>query len=95
MTFLSGVSCERHGEIEVESDLATAVIGKLIELFIGFGTSFAEQNIEIFEGGSVDGTKAVGAIDIGCRFDKSFSGQHQIGQEVAESFECTGRNHAR
>ena len=46
--------------------MATTVIGKLIELFIGFGTSFAEQNVEIFEGRRVDGTEAVGAIDITC-----------------------------
>jgi len=31
---------------------------------------------------------------MGCRFDESFSGQHQVGQEITKSFERSRRNHA-
>jgi hypothetical protein len=31
---LGGVTSERHGEVEAESDLPTAVIGELIELLV-------------------------------------------------------------
>jgi hypothetical protein len=74
--------------------LPTAVIGELIELFIGFVSAFALQDFEVFEGGRVDGTKAVGAIDIGCRFDEPLSGQHQIRQKITKSFESTRSYHA-
>jgi len=36
MTFLCGISCERHGEVEAGSDLATSVIGKLIRVVYRF-----------------------------------------------------------
>jgi len=35
---LCGVSGERHREVETQSDLPTAVISELMELFVGFGT---------------------------------------------------------
>ena len=31
---------------------------------------------------------------MGCRFDESFSWQHQVGQEITKSFERSRRNHA-
>jgi hypothetical protein len=76
---LSGVASQWYGEIEAESNLPTAVVGELVELLVGFGTSFAQQNFEVFQSGRVDGTKAEGAENIRCRFDEPLSGQHQIG----------------
>ena len=73
---LGGISGERHGQVEAKSDLPTAVIGELIELFIGFVASFALQNFKVFESGRADGTKAVGAKYRGSRFDESLSRQH-------------------
>jgi len=70
------------------------VIGELVELLIGFGSAFSLQNFKVFQSGGVDGTKAVGAKDLGCRFDESFSWQHQVRQEVSKTFERARRYRA-
>src|SRR3954466_10793549 len=54
---------ERHGQIEAESDVAATMVLKAIELLVGFGAAFAEQDVEVLQRGCVDRAKAVGAED--------------------------------
>ena len=89
---LGGEAGERHGEVEAEADVAAAVVLKAVELLVGFGAAFAEEDFEILEGRRVDRAEAVGAKDAAGRLHDLLARQHGFRQIVAEAFERPGLN---
>ena len=83
---LSDEAGERHGEVEPQADVATAVILEFIELLVGFVAPLAGEDLKILEGRGVDRTKAVAAIDPPRGLDDPLPRHHRLGEVIAETF---------
>ena len=87
---LGGEAGQRHGEVEPQADVAAAVVLEAVELLVGFGAAFAEEDFEVLEGRRVDRAEAVGAKDAAGRVHDLLARQHRLRQVVAEALERPG-----
>jgi len=87
---LSRESGQRDRQVKPQGDVAVAVIGKAVKLLVRFVAAFAEQNLRVFQRGSVDRAESVAAVHSLSRFDQLLASDHGVGQVIPKSLQGTG-----
>ena len=84
---LGGEAGERHRQVEAQGYIATAVVGKPVELPLNLSlrTHLPEQDFRVFQRRSVDGDVAVGPINLARFLLQMLFQHHQLRQEIAEA----------
>ena len=57
------VLCQRHGQVEPQSQIAVT-LGEAVDLLFGFAAALGKQNLGILNGGGVQGGKSVEGIGV-------------------------------
>src|SRR5262249_23578420 len=81
---------QRHGQVEPQSDVASAMILELVELPVGFVTSLAGEDFQVLESRRINRAEAIRAINSLGGGDQPFARDHRFRQVVAESVEGAG-----